>query len=185
MSKLIFEKKIEELGGIEATSGGEFVSVAEESLVTIEKKIGVSLPQDYRAFVKEYGASQFHTLVIFKPIIDLPDYISSAGYGYFDYFFGVSDNTNIYALQWAIESYKNRVPKSLLPIGGDVGGGVICLGISGDECNKVYYWDPSNEWDVDDIEDGDDIESIMFQNVHIVADTFTDFISCLEESPYA
>lgn len=50
------------------------------------------------------------------------------------------------------------MPHSLIPIGGDLGGGVICLGISGDHFGKIYYWDPMNELDPDDLEDGDDIE---------------------------
>ncbi|WP_064604067.1 hypothetical protein [Photobacterium sp. J15] len=62
---------------------------------------------------------------------------------------------------------------------------MICLGISGDHFGKIYYWDPMNELDPDDLEDGDDIEEMMFQNLHIVADSFMGFISRLTQSPYA
>lgn len=124
--------------------GGKVVAIPEEQLVTLEKKIFGELPYEYKSFIKKYGACKFKTLVVFKPIEDLPGYISSSGHGCFDYFFGASSNENddIYSLFWAMNAYKNRVPDSLFPIGGDLGGGLVCIGISGKLRNKVYYWNP-------------------------------------------
>lgn len=38
----------------------------------------------------------------------------------------------------------------LVPIGGDLGGGIICIVISGDHLGKIFYWGQSNEVDSDD-----------------------------------
>lgn len=185
MNEKIIEQKIKELGGIQGALGGPTIPVHQSQLLVIEKAIGKALPSEYKEFIKEYGASKFSTLVIFRPMIDLPDDISSSGCGCFDYFFGGDNDEDTYSLKWAFDAYKERIPNSLFPIGGNLAGGVICIGISSEQYGKVFYWDVSNEWDCDDFEEGDDIEELMFQNVHIIANDFLDFISRLEESPHA
>lgn len=185
MNKAIVEKKIKELGGIEAVMGGSVVPMLDSQLVEIEKKRSFTLPKEYRRFIKEYGASKFVTLVIFRPMVNLPSDISSSGCGCFDYFFGADNDDGAYSLKWALDAYKERMPESLLPIGGDLSGGVMCIGISEDKYGEIYYWDPSNEWESDDFEEGDDVDALMLQNVHIVANNFLDFITRLEESPHA
>lgn len=184
MNKNIVEQKIKELGGIESALGGPTVPMLESQLLEIEKTIEATLPVEYREFIKEYGANKFATLVIFRPQVNLPDEISSSGCGCFDYFFGADNEEGAYSLKWAFNAYRDRMPESLFPIGGDLGGGVICIGISGDHLGKVFYWDQSNEVDSDDFEEGSDIEKMMFQNVHIAANNFREFIFSLEESPH-
>lgn len=170
------------LGGIEPVLGSDFSVLSEGQIIALENNIGSLLPLDYREFLKNYGGSRFGLLVLFRPLNALPETVSSFGNGCFDYFFGGGDD---YSLTWARKSYEDRIPESLLPICGDLGGGVICLGLSDDTKYKIYYWDPKNEWDPDDIEEGEDIEVAKFKNVHHVADSFSAFLRQLEVSPHA
>ena len=59
------------------------------------------------------------------------------------------------------------MPESLIPLGDDGRGNQICLGVSGDETGKVFYWDHNNEWDEEDYfaDYGEPMpEEVRFQN---------------------
>jgi hypothetical protein len=55
------------------------------------------------------------------------------------------------------------------------------LGIRGPEAGKVYYWDHEREWDEQDyLEQGLPVPpDLKFQNVHLIAGSFEDFIARL------
>lgn len=176
----MFEDKFETLGGIEpVVSGTEFSIFTEEQINSLEREIGYSLPEGYRIFLKKYAGSRPRLLTCFQPLVPLPINVFSSGKGCFDFFMGAIDD---YSLEQARKVYRDRIPNDLLPIGGDLAGGVICLGLVGIRIGKIYYWDPKNEWDIE--EDGD-IEVMQYQNIHLIADSFNDFINRLEVSPFA
>jgi SMI1 / KNR4 family (SUKH-1) len=76
------------------------------------------------------------------------------------------------------------MPETIIPIGDDGIAGQICLGIKGAEAGKVYYWDQQNE----PLDEEDYLEDYgeprppeaMFQNVHLIAESFEDFLRRLE-----
>ena len=72
----------------------------------------------------------------------------------------------------------------LMPIADTAGGeGQICIGMSGDESGKVYYWDRAEGWEgeADDFRKQGKTypEHLKFQNVTLLADTFERFILSL------
>jgi len=76
-----------------------------------------------------------------------------------------------------------RMPSTIIPIADDGGGNQICIGIKGGEQGKIYYWDHNNEWDEEDylLDHGRPMPpEVKFQNVHLIASSFVDFISRLE-----
>jgi hypothetical protein len=163
------------LGGI-TPIGKAFVPVVEEELHAIETALGVRLPGEYREFVQRYGVSAFGELVQFKSIEGAVEPLS--------HFFG-SKSAGSNSLMWNIGKYQGRMPDTIIPIADDGGGNQICLGIKGNERGKVYYWDHDNEWDEEDyLEDhGKPMPpAVKFQNVHLVAESFEDFIQRLEKS---
>ena len=62
-----------------------------------------------------------------------------------------------------------------IPIADDPGGNAICLGMSGNERGKVYFWDHEMEAD-----EGDEP---TFENVYLVAESFASFLKSLKDLP--
>lgn len=184
------EDKFRLLGGI-VPIGKAFAPMTEEELHSIETDLGESLPEDYRDFLLTYGAASFGELVEFRlrdshpihPVEGNPMPISCYKKGPFSDFYGSKASTN--SLARHIETYKGRMPDTMISIADDGGGNQICLGIRGKEQGRVYYWDHHNEWDeVDYLEEhGSPMPvEVKFQNVYLIAESFEDFIRRLEKS---
>ncbi len=176
------ESKFRSLGGI-VPIGDVVIRVDEEELSSLETSLGAPLPRDYRLFLSEYGASIFGECVEFQPVHRLPMTISSTGRGPFGCFYGAKSERH-QSLSKKIGTFQGRMPDNLIPIGHDGGGNQICLGISGNEQDKVYYWDHNHEWDEEDyLEDyGKPMPpEVKFQNVYLIAESFEDFIQRLEK----
>jgi len=87
-------------------------------------------------------------------------------------FYSISRSTNDdYSIYQNLEIYRNRTPKEMLPIAEAPGSNLICLGIEGEYYGKVYYWD--HNWE------SDDDESPAYDNIYLIANSFTDFINSL------
>jgi hypothetical protein len=169
------ENRFRLLGGV-TPIGKAFVPVVDEELNFIETALGAALPGDYREFVQEYGVSAFGELVQFQPI--------EGEAGPLSHFYG-SKSAGSNSLTRNIEKYMGRMPETIIPIADDGGGNQICLGIKGKERGKVYYWDHHNESDEEDYleEHGKSMPpEVKFQNVHLIAKSFEDFVQRLEKS---
>lgn len=179
------------LGGLKPVVRDSFVPMPEAEIATVEERIGARLPDDYRKFVATYGASSFNGIspdnpwIVFRSLNALPPHISKSGNGLFDAFYGgENDEHDPYSLRVRIHFFSGRMPESIIPIGDDGGAGQICIGIKGAQAGKVYYWDQRNEpLDEEDyLEDyvGPRPPEAMFQNVHLIASSFDDFLGRLE-----
>lgn len=169
--------------------------MSEEELIAIENKLGESLPDDYRDFVKTYGGASFGGYTEFglmedQPIHPVPSLLGIPIPRYdrapFSHFYGSKAGNQ--SLAGVIEALKGRMPDTMIPIADDGGGHQICLGIKGKERGKVYYWDHHNEWDEQDyLEDcGEPMPpEAKFQNVYLIAESFEDFIRRLEKTASA
>jgi hypothetical protein len=164
--------------------------MTETEIAAFEKEIGVHLPEIYRQFLASYGASTFNgsspdnLYILFRPLKPLPDHFKS-GKGLFEAFYGAERDANDgYSLRVRTRFFSGRMPESIIPIGDDGGAGQICLGIKGSEAGKVYYWDQQYE----PLDEDDYLEDYgkprppeaMFQNVHLIAESFEDFLRRLE-----
>lgn len=182
------DNRLSELGKLYPVRGENFYPLTESEIQNLEKTIGERLTEPYRSLLAKYGNWSFSEFVSYpcsnltmmeiirgKPINLSENNWLSYMYG------GAEDDT--YSLQRAIKTYKERMPETLIPIGDDGGGNKICLGVSGEEKGKVFYWDHNNEWDEEDYfeEEGEPMPPEMkFQNVYLVANSFEEFINQLK-----
>lgn len=179
------------LGGIRGVAGDKLTPVNEGELVAYEKQLGTRLPEAYRRFLATYGASEFNgaspdnPYIMFRPLEPLPPHISQSGRGVLDAFFGgARDEHDSFNLGVRTRFFAGRMPESLIPIGHDGGAGQICLGVKGAEAGKVYYWDEQNE----PLDEEDYLADYgvprppeaLFRNVHLIANSFEDFLERLE-----
>lgn len=174
----------ERLGGLEPVGGGvQFVPVSEEELQSLERQIGTSFPEPYRQFVGTYGASRFGHSVGFSITSPPSGTAGAPRRGVLSGFYGAMNSlNNTLSLAWAIKTFRDRMPESVVPIGAEGGGDQLVLGVAADERGRIYYWDHENEWDEEDfIEDGLPVPpNLKFQNLHHIADSFEEFLRNLE-----
>ena len=185
------QQVITRLGGIVGVGGTALHPMPESEIAALELEIGIQLPEPYRRFLGMYGASSFRGLsvdnpwIVFRSLTRLPPNISSTGAGLFEAFYGAErDAHDAYSLRVRNRMLKGRIPESIFAIGDDGGAGYICIGISGHENTKVYYWDQSNE----SLDEEDYLKDygeprppeMLFQNVYLIGESFEDFIERLE-----
>lgn len=125
---------------------------------------GVQLPEQYRAFLLTYNGG--------RPEPNAFKYKDRSNGSLVDRFFGF-DVIKWSDLERHCEIHKDRIPESFIPIAIDPGGNRIVIGISGDDIGKIYFWD--HEMEVDDGEEPD------MSNMHLVADSFQEFLAGLFE----
>lgn len=138
-------------------------SIETSTIDKLEKNLAITLPSQYREFLKKYNGGY--------PTPDgffLKDKSDGSS---IDRFLGidVGEHSN---LEKYLDIYKDRIPKNLFPIAHDPGGNLIVIGLSGDTSDKIYFWD--HEREPDGYEPG-------MSNVHLIADSFEEFLGCLYE----
>jgi hypothetical protein len=165
------------LGGLIPAREGAFAPLSSEDIAEIEGLFGHALPADYRAFVSEYGRGAFANLVRCN--------ITASRFVYLGIFYGSGqDVISPTHFKWAVKMLCYRMPPTLMPIVDTAGGeGQICLGLSGEEYGKVYFWDRAEGWEGE----ADDYrrqgktypEHLKFQNVTLLAESFEQFVLSL------
>lgn len=181
------------LGGIRPAVGGDFRPLAEIEVRSIEDEIGATIPVAYGSLLRQYGAFTFkgrsenNPYVYFNSKTELPKHISANGLALFDFFYGQSQQAGPTGLKQQINFFRGRIPETMIPIAGDGGAGQICLGIKGDDLGKVFYWDMANE-PLDEETYFEDYGEPMpaeakRQNLHLVADSFDEFLDQLVLRP--
>jgi hypothetical protein len=184
------KKRFAQLGGIRPVVGNKLAPMTDVEVARLEEQLNVEFPKSYRSFLATYGASAFNgaspdnPFIRFRSLKPLPPNVSNNDKGLFSIFYGADVNEG-YGLSTRIRFYSGRMPESIVPI-GDCWGNQICLGISGNEAGKVYYWDQENEPQSEQEYMADFGKSIppeaKFQNVYLIAESFEDFLQRLELS---
>lgn len=145
-------------------NSNQFGKLDERRLWNFEKRIGARLPEDYRGFLMEHNGG--------KPVPS--DFsISTEQWTSLHHVLGLHDGHSYLSLEGDYEDYLSRMPASIIPIADDSFGNAICIGISGTEAGKVYFWDHELE--------GAEDEQPYFGNITLIADSFTKFLESLFE----
>lgn len=140
--------------------------VSEEGLVVFEKRLGTSLPADYRAFLHQYNGGQPQpTGFCIKE--------NSDGSGV-NQFYGLHDGPRWFSIDGCTNA-EWGVPSELLPIGDDGLGNLICIGSRGKYAGEIYFVDH----DIHPYHEPD-----SFEGVTKIANSFSDFITSLYEEIY-
>jgi hypothetical protein len=143
-----------------------FGRLDESRLRSFEAAEGLTLPEDYRAFLLASNGG--------RPVECNFMYADETGPytdGEVNVFYGLHDGR--YArLDKMIRTARAVIPRDFMPIAGDSGGNEICLGISGPNFGKVYFWDH------DGASDSNPEQS--YKQMHRVADSFAEFLEKLQ-----
>jgi hypothetical protein len=148
---------------------GSYLPLSLNELEGFEKELA-PFPTDYREFLLKYGYAVFDKEVKFIPIDSRFAEISPDGWATLDLFYGATydnDQWDPNSMRANIENMKGRMPTSMIPIASS-GNDHVCLGIAGDDRNKVFYWDREDEPTVD------------YHNVYIIANSFGEFVCSLK-----
>jgi hypothetical protein len=116
----------------------ELPPASEDALAEFEARLGVSLPNGYRAFLRERNGGYLEDN--FLP----PDADASARYLYSA---GPNQHEHIGDLESALHSLylpdvdvDYRLRTGMLPIGEDDGGNQVCLKVAGEDRGSVWFW---------------------------------------------
>ena len=141
--------------------------VSQEQISLLEKELAIELPESYRGFLLETNGGE-----------PSPDEFIVPGWegeaSAVSSFFSISDDKEA-GLESEILSFKARIPDSIIPIGTDPGGNLICIGIADTNRGKVYFWDHEDELD----ENGE--SKLDFSNTYLVAGSFDEFMENLTD----
>lgn len=190
-----FEEICTRLGGLRSAIGkklgNEIVPMSEVEINDIESLIRCRLPEYYRSVLPILGGATFDggpddsLTLVFSSATPLPPYISEIGTDVFSGFYGsVNQGNGGFSLLERIQYWLGRLPDSLIPIGDDFGAGLVCIGIRDCYVGKIYYWDQRNE----PLDEEDYLADYgaprppeaMYQNVHLIADSFEEFLNRLQ-----
>lgn len=141
--------------------------VSEHEIRKIEKMLDCKFPEMYKDFLVVCNGG-YPSEKDFFPMLEKTFYGESSGS--IGRMFS-TDEGEFYNLIRENNTYKSRLPKHLLAIGENGMGDLICLCMEGENYGKVYFWD--HNWEA---EDG---EEPTYRNVHLIANSFKDFINSL------
>ncbi len=130
-----------------------------KELMDFEKDNQILIPQDYRDFLLKHNGGEPNKKVINK------NYVVEWLYG----FHNGPDWSTIYH---AIDTYQNRVPSWYFPIAKDPYGNLFLMSLFEENYGLIAFWDHENECDGN--------ADQYFDNMAIIAESFTEFINKLE-----
>ncbi len=141
-----------------------------DKVVDIEKRLKLSLPLEYKDFIMKHNGgrpkpSGFH----YKH--ETGRYTDSRVDWFLAIYDGESDNFEDYFNTYKVDQV--RLPIELVPIANDPGGNLVCISVKGKNKGAVYFWDHENE--------AGDNETPSYQNVHLLADSFSEFLESLKD----
>lgn len=134
--------------------------VGKRRLQKFEADTGLTLPDDYRAFLLKYNGG--------APVdcrFEIADLREDAQV---DYLYGL-DRPNWGNLEKQLSRWRDEMPDGFLVIGHDPGGAFLIMGTAGEYAGKVYFWDHQHR----------SLQSSREQNTYPLADSFTAFMESL------
>lgn len=159
-----FISRLTELG-IEPMIGTAFKPFSKKNIAQLQNKVGASLPVTYTQFLTTYRHSMFSGEV---------NCTSQGDPLYFGWFYSFDELVD------AVDTYREVLPETIIPIGDDGGGNQFCLGISGKDFGKVYFHNHNIGWHTDAEkyrERGKKVPAnIRYQTVYEIASSFGEFI---------
>jgi len=140
-----------------------------QSVEQLEIELGVRFPNDYAEFLLQFNGGNFRRPVMF--------YVPNAtrwpeGVGVESFFGDPGDRSTGLDLPWYAETLAARIPNDCLAIATCGGLDLILLTVAGPkaEFGKVWFWDGTEEGEGN--------------NIHWLADSFSEFLSLLQFDTY-
>lgn len=133
MEKLL--KKIKKLGGV--TKNIQKFDL-DKSIKKLEALYKNNLPEEYIQLQKKYGGFSFNNSIVVKSAENHP-VLGDDGLVSLDFFYGLEleGENSIYN---QIQTYKDRIPDTFLPICDGEMNDLICIDLSPSNHGKIYFW---------------------------------------------
>lgn len=177
MNDITFDNRV-----FEVTRAGD--SLNESDLTTFEAKLGIKLPQQLREYYLNYNGGLPAPLDIpeddtvwvrlkWKQGVDASRVGPAAG---LEYLLLIDANPARDFLR-TYGDFKHRIPADCLCFARNAGGSLFLIGIGQHNLGRIFFWARSFEAD---IEGG---ESVSYDNIADVADSFNEFMAALRGEP--
>jgi hypothetical protein len=142
----------------------------------LEKKLGVSLPADYRTLLLTSNGGVVDERNEFFPLGDMRSRaVFDEGF-LLDTFFPAKDTEYPDGELWnVIECFRGRIPAHTIPVAENGCGDLILLGIKGRDIGVVYAWDHEHE--------GLAGTQRTFENIFELSRSFSGFVDSLSAMP--
>jgi hypothetical protein len=114
---------------------GDFQGASIADMAEAERSLNLRLPDDYRNFLQEFGASLFTEDVVFTPLEPSP--WSVGRNECFDVFYGISADSG-FDLCRVNSRLKGNIPVGTIAIGHDSGSNLILLSLG---ANEIRFFD--------------------------------------------
>lgn len=114
---------------------GDTPALAESALRAFEQRHSFQLPNDYRGFLLSINGA--------FPTPDCVTFVEAGRKTASDVFcfFAIGDQRAGISMDWHVETYADRIPKSTVPIGRDSGGNLWLLSLRGADAGSIFFWD--------------------------------------------
>ena len=144
------------------TVSGSGPIITDIELNRLESALGITLPQSYREFLKKYNGGRP------KPSGFPIQGLANNPKGIIQHFMGINQRIESSNLVWTFNTFKGRIPPSLLPCARDEGGSLICISLEGPDQGTIYYWYLKEEYG-----------RPGYDNAYFVARNFSEFIESI------
>lgn len=174
--------EIEKLGGLIPVGSDTFNPPSRARVEELLAALNLhDAPEPYIRFITEYGSCAPAREVQANLPNPLPEYMHPEETGLpnprhttisLAHFYGADQATPTLSLEWAIKTYKARLPAGFFPLADDGAGNQICWGPCLDGSTSFHWWDHHNEWDAEDYEDdtGNAMpDEAKYQNLYLLS----------------
>lgn len=139
----------------------KFGKFRRDALIEFENHNEITLPQDYKDFIETYNGGE----PLKKRLNTVKNDIS--------WFFSFLDEPSWASFFNAIDVFFDRIPSWYIPIARMEGGDLLIMSVYIDNLGLIANWDHENE-----ANEGE--ASQYFENLKLVANSFTELLSKLE-----
>ncbi len=165
----------------------DFIPCSLDELKEIEELLEAELPDDYKDFVLHYGWSFYSPSAVVKTIEMPPEGYAKLNQDFVDtgtFWGGKLDRESLLINLKTLPFYE-VLPAKMLAISDDIGSNLFLLGLGGEHRNKIYFW----FWEVYTEPSYYESEGLpvpdnwQFDNMCLIANSFTDMLSCVILDP--
>lgn len=143
-----------------------------EALDALEARLGIKLVPAHRAWLLQYNGGRPSPNKFRRKDADGGPYTDGVVAWFLAVYDGRAENLGLTFR--SVHQHAERMPSDLMPIARDPFGNYICIAFRGPNLGKIYFWDHEEELDAPD-----DHGEPSYDNCHLIADTFDEFINGL------
>lgn len=139
--------------------------IGKSEILSLEKHLGVSFPDDYRTFLLQYNGG--------RPAL----YVMDGPFGKLgvNNLYGIGKiKGRVYDIAECFEDLDYRLPKGFIPIGDNAGGDQLLIATDGAGVSGVFLFDHENE------PADANIPWENFPNLYKLSDSFNEFLGSLQ-----